>query len=320
MHAIVTRVDRAVAVIATDRPGIRPDDTVELPAPFPRVDAAWLGRAVDAGGRPVDGGEAPVASPVPGHDVAPPEPGRPVVTGVGAFDALLSVLPGEAWAVLGPSGSGRTSVLRMIAECGEWDAVVSCVLAPRSRERARLLTSSTRQLSVVTAAGAGPAECAAAVALAAHAAADLARTHPSVALLVDGAERLADAALPAPTTAPMSSAPTSTVATFTAWRTGPDAACPDGHEGALVLDGALAARGVHPAIDLAATLRLSPAPDDDGGTHKALRGTATGDGGADTLLAALRQSPDGDAHPAPAPAPGAIVTREALAALAAEAA
>lgn len=306
--AAVSRVDRAVAVVALDRPGARPDDTVEIAAPPPRIGDAWLGRAVDALGRPLDGAPVPMPGPRPEEPAARPDPAVPVVTGVGALDALAPVLPGEAWAVRGPAGSGRTVLLRMIAEEGAWDAVVVCALAPRARERTRWLEPAPNRLVVTTGTGAGPAECAAALALAAAAARDLAALHPRVAVLVDGAEHLPDAASPARTFAGLTA--------FVACRDGAPSPA-SGFEGALVLDAALAARGHHPAVDIAATLAASPPPPGGEGATRALRALASlGDGkeGLMRLREALAQSPR-SADPEAPPDPGAILTRAALAEL-----
>ena len=317
--ALVARIDRAVAVVAPDRPGARPDDTVEAVPPPPRADASWLGRAVDPLGEPLD-----AAGPLPGA-TAPDHPptsadDETAVTGVGLLDALVPVRFGEAWSVLGPAGSGRTGLLRMVAAAGAWDAVVVCALRARSRERAAWLSPAANRLSVLTDPSAGPAECALALTRAMAAARDLARTHPRVALLVDGAERLDRPVPPVPGVATL-------VARRTAGAEHPmdhdamdrDATngdAMDGHEGAIVLDGTLAARGMHPAVDLAATLALSPPPVNDDGTHGHLRSLAAIGEDVETLRlvrAAIAQSPPRE--DAEAPDPGAIVTREALAAL-----
>ena len=237
----VYSVKRGGASIAIDRAGVRVADAVEV-VRLPRgIDGAWLGRTVDAWGRTLHARSRATATPA--HERIPAEDGV-ARTGVGVIDALVPVRHGENWRVVGPPGSGRSTLLRDIAR-GGWGAVVHCALGRRVREDA---PSPLNALTIVTRPSAGPAECVLAMQLAALAVEAFGTSYPRCLLLVDGAERLPPFALPR-----------TDATTFVAMRGDPGEVLPDTHDGTVVLADASA----DPPIDLGATLRSAPLLNDD---------------------------------------------------------
>ena len=254
----VRSVRHGGASIAIDRPGIRVADAVEA-VRLPRgIDGAWLGRTVDARGRTLHA--HPRALAISPRERVPTGDGI-ARTGVGVIDALLPVRFGESWRIIGPSGSGRSLLLRDIAG-GEWDAVVHCALGRRVREDA---PSPANALTVLTRPSAGPAECVLAMRLAVAAVGALGASHPRCVLLVDGAERL-------PGFVPLRTDAT----TFVAMRGVPGEDTCDAHDGTV----ALADTDAGSPIDLVASLRSAPMLSDDPLAHRLrarlIRGEMTG--------------------------------------------
>jgi FliI/YscN family ATPase len=98
-----------------------------------------LGRALDACGAPLDGGEAPRGArivvgreaPAPGERAALE---RPLWTGVRALDALLVSARGARVGIFGAPGCGKTTLLASIARTVEADAVAVALVGERGRE------------------------------------------------------------------------------------------------------------------------------------------------------------------------------------------
>ncbi len=104
------------------------------------VGEAFAGRAVDALGRPIDGG-APIvpectvalAGSVPRPlDRATPQ--RRVVTGLRAIDGLLTLGEGQRIGIFAASGVGKTSLLEQLAAQIDCDRCVICLVGERGRE------------------------------------------------------------------------------------------------------------------------------------------------------------------------------------------
>jgi flagellum-specific ATP synthase len=104
------------------------------------VGAAFLGRAVDALGRPVDGA-GPLRTnqyrPLRRPPVAPLErasPDETLETGVRAVDGLLTLGRGQRIGVFAASGVGKTSLMNQIARQTIADVTIICLVGERGRE------------------------------------------------------------------------------------------------------------------------------------------------------------------------------------------
>jgi flagellum-specific ATP synthase len=100
----------------------------------------WVGRIVDAFGRPLDGRPlAPGAATAPLRR-APPEPGarRPLGarlgTGLAVFDTVLPLARGQRIGIFAGSGIGKSSLLAELARGVEADVVVLGLIGERGRE------------------------------------------------------------------------------------------------------------------------------------------------------------------------------------------
>ena len=104
-------------------------------------DPAWKGRAIDALGRPVDGG-GPLAcgETVVPLDADPPPPLRrsrvttPIRTGVRVVDLFTPLCLGQRIGVFAGSGVGKSSLLAMLARTPRFDTVVVGLVGERGRE------------------------------------------------------------------------------------------------------------------------------------------------------------------------------------------
>lgn len=100
----------------------------------------WLlGRVVDGLGVPTDGppGEATVRRRVAGETQNPldrPLITTPLTTGLRAIDAITTLGRGQRISVIGPPGTGKSSLLAAIAANTEADAVVLGLIGERGRE------------------------------------------------------------------------------------------------------------------------------------------------------------------------------------------
>jgi type III secretion protein N (ATPase) len=98
-----------------------------------------LGRALDASGAPLDGGEAPRGARVAAGRSAPAPAqrapiDRPLWTGIRALDGLLVAGRGARVGIFGPPGCGKTSLLNALAASVEVDAVAIALVGERGRE------------------------------------------------------------------------------------------------------------------------------------------------------------------------------------------
>ncbi len=99
-----------------------------------------LGRVLDARGRPIDGkGPLPAGTPQPVH-ADPPAPlqrrliAQPLLTGVRAVDAFLTMGKGQRVGIFAGSGVGKSTLLGMIARQTQADVNVIALIGERGRE------------------------------------------------------------------------------------------------------------------------------------------------------------------------------------------
>jgi len=108
------------------------------------VGDAFMGRAVDALGRPIDGGppvrataystlEAPAAPPLDRG-----APARSLETGIRAIDCLLTLAQGQRIGVFAAAGVGKTSLMTQLARQLDADRCVICLVGERGREAEEL--------------------------------------------------------------------------------------------------------------------------------------------------------------------------------------
>jgi flagellum-specific ATP synthase len=99
-----------------------------------------LGRAIDAFGRPIDGGPAVAAQAHRPLNAAPMNPlSRPRIrdvleTGVRAIDSLLTLGRGQRVGIFSGSGVGKSTLLGMIARQSRADVNVIALIGERGRE------------------------------------------------------------------------------------------------------------------------------------------------------------------------------------------
>lgn len=104
------------------------------------VGDAYAGRAIDAVGRPLDGGEAVQAIRFtrPGGTLMPAlsrvTPARMFSTGIRAIDGLLSLGLGQRIGIFAASGVGKTSLIEQIAAQAACDHCILCLVGERGRE------------------------------------------------------------------------------------------------------------------------------------------------------------------------------------------
>lgn len=128
-----------------------------------RPSGAWLGRVVDALGRPIDGGpelqpgSRPyplVARALPAHRRGPLGPRLDL--GVRALDLFTPCREGQRLGVFAGSGVGKSSLMAMIARASDADAIVVGLIGERGRELREFLEETLgadgRARSVVVAA------------------------------------------------------------------------------------------------------------------------------------------------------------------------
>jgi flagellum-specific ATP synthase len=122
--------------------GIKAGDLVEVilnEQQIP-VSQAYLGRVVDGLGEPLDG-----LGPIPAQDTMPlrrepPSPlqrtpiSQPLPTGVRALDGLLTCGRGQRIGIFAGSGTGKSTLLGMIARSSAADVNVLCLIGERGRE------------------------------------------------------------------------------------------------------------------------------------------------------------------------------------------
>lgn len=104
------------------------------------VGDAFLGRMIDALGRPLDGGAPPIADalrPLHGTPTSPLDRSSPrtvLDTGIRAIDGLLTLGQGQRVGIFAASGVGKTSLMTQVACQTEADIAVICLVGERGRE------------------------------------------------------------------------------------------------------------------------------------------------------------------------------------------
>lgn len=157
----VVAVERARATLAPfgELTGVAVGDRVAVDPSVLAVPVGigTLGRAFDASGRSIDGGDAPqaaVASVDRGNAPEPRsrEPVRDVFwTGIRAIDGLLTIGRGARVGLFGAPGAGKTTLLETIAVGARGDAVVLALVGERGREAQGWLERRDRRTSIVCA-------------------------------------------------------------------------------------------------------------------------------------------------------------------------
>ena len=135
--------DRALAMPFGSLQGVRRgcEARVSAAAPGVRPTSAWLGRVVDALGRPVDG-KGPLergttlypfrADPPPAH--ARRRVGEPLDLGVRAINTFITAARGQRMGIFAGSGVGKSVLLSMMARATEADVAVIGLVGERGRE------------------------------------------------------------------------------------------------------------------------------------------------------------------------------------------
>jgi flagellum-specific ATP synthase len=133
--------DGALAMWFGDGDGVAVGDAAWLAqAPEVRPGPDWLGRIVDAFGRPLDGAPlrpGPVRAPL---RRAPPPPARRralgprLGSGLSVFDTLLPLAQGQRIGLFAGSGVGKSTLLSRLARGVQADVVVAGLIGERGRE------------------------------------------------------------------------------------------------------------------------------------------------------------------------------------------
>ncbi|HRP69155.1 MAG TPA: flagellum-specific ATP synthase FliI, partial [Turneriella sp.] len=119
-------------------PGSRVVSTGNMPAVS--LTPAVLGRVIDGMGRPIDSRGMLVEGDACGLYGDPPDPltrpliRTPLVTGVKAIDALLTIGLGQRIGIFAGSGVGKSTLLGMIAKYSTADVNVIALIGERGRE------------------------------------------------------------------------------------------------------------------------------------------------------------------------------------------
>lgn len=106
---------------------------------------AWLGRIVDALGRPLDDKGALVQGAVRCVNADPPRAlkraplNRTLRTGVKALDIFAPLVEGQRVGIFAGSGVGKSTLLGMVAAAASFDVVVAAMVGERGREVNELL-------------------------------------------------------------------------------------------------------------------------------------------------------------------------------------
>lgn len=125
----IERIRRGCAAhVRAGQPGVRPTQ-------------AWLGRVVDAFGRPVDGGPVlPQGEHLQPFRADPPSAharqrvGAPLDLGVRALNAFLTCCRGQRMGIFAGSGVGKSVLLSMLARNAASDVAVIGLIGERGRE------------------------------------------------------------------------------------------------------------------------------------------------------------------------------------------
>jgi flagellum-specific ATP synthase len=135
--------ERALAMPFGSLQGVRRgcEARVSAAAPGVRPSPAWLGRVVDALGRPIDGRGRLETGPVLYPFRADPPPahsrkrvGDPLDLGVRAINTFITAARGQRMGIFAGSGVGKSVLLSMMARATEADVAVIGLVGERGRE------------------------------------------------------------------------------------------------------------------------------------------------------------------------------------------
>lgn len=134
-------IDHVVATLAEHRSGGFLGARAHLEGPFRlHPHKSWLGRVVDALGRPLDGQDPPKRGNPRAVDSPPPAAllRQPltigVSTGVKAVDIFAPLVEGQRVGIFAGSGVGKSTLLGMVAAAADFDVVVASLVGERGRE------------------------------------------------------------------------------------------------------------------------------------------------------------------------------------------
>lgn len=105
-----------------------------------RPDLSWVGRVIDAYGRPLDGRPMAKGPDKRSVQAAPPEAtsrrrlGPRVETGLSAFNTFLPIVRGQRIGLFAGSGVGKSTLLAQLAQNVEADFTVIALIGERGRE------------------------------------------------------------------------------------------------------------------------------------------------------------------------------------------
>ncbi len=141
--------------------GLRPGMTLSpIPDPGRAPHAGWLGRVLDAFGRPLDG--LPLAPGAARGDASAPDPltrrplGERLDTGLPALDTILPLVRGQRLGLFAGSGVGKSRLLLDLARNVRADVIVFALLGERGRDLRVMLDEGlapVRDRSVAVVAG-----------------------------------------------------------------------------------------------------------------------------------------------------------------------
>jgi FliI/YscN family ATPase len=139
----------AVVLALGDQHGVAPWDRVHNDHRTLQVatGAALLGRVLDALGRPIDGGPAPLG---PLREVGGQAPAplmrapiqEPLETGVAAIDGFLTCGKGQRLGIFAGSGVGKSTLLGSLARSGAAQVNVIALIGERGREVGEFVTEA----------------------------------------------------------------------------------------------------------------------------------------------------------------------------------
>jgi len=104
------------------------------------VGAAFLGRAIDPLGRPIDGAGPIVADAYVALHAEPPAPLaratplRQLATGIRAIDGLLPLVEGQRVGIFAAAGVGKTSLVKQLCDNNDAEVVILALVGERGRE------------------------------------------------------------------------------------------------------------------------------------------------------------------------------------------
>ncbi|MEM6439018.1 MAG: flagellum-specific ATP synthase FliI, partial [Pseudomonadota bacterium] len=195
----------ARAMTYGDAAGVGLGDHAELaPDHGPRPCPGWIGRVVDAFGRPLDGRPLPQGAPRPLQRPSPSPLGRRrtggrLATGLSVFDALLPLVRGQRLGLFAGSGVGKSSLLARLAKGLEADHAVIALIGERGREAREFVEDTlgpdglARSIVVCATSDRSPLEKRRAAWTALAAAEQLRDSGAHVLLLMDSVTRMAEA-------------------------------------------------------------------------------------------------------------------------------